>query len=152
MRSIILFALSFCILSLVNAKSNPIDYINVSNLQPITKSAVSINGKWELINWKSKKDSLSILFDKKWPHLEIDSEKLFVLGYNGCNTFRGQFYLKNDSVSFKLPMASTMMACSGNSEQLFMALLQQTNRQTINKGLLNFYEGKKLLMQFKRKE
>lgn len=152
MKAIILFGASILMLSLVSAKSNPVYEIRVINQQLIGKPILLINGKWELIKLSIKKDSLSKLYNSKLPNIEIDAEKLFVFGYSGCNTFRGKFYLEKDSVSFKLPMASTMMACSGNGESLFMASLQQTNRHAIKDGLLNFYDGKKLLMQFKRKE
>ncbi|TAH12525.1 MAG: META domain-containing protein [Sphingobacteriia bacterium] len=152
MKSIILIGILISVSCFVNAKP-AFTYSNkIQTQQPVAKPYALINGKWTLININQNKDSLDILFSKKMPNIAVDAEKLFIVGYTGCNTFRGKFFLNKDSLSFKSPMASTMMACPGNGEQVFLTLLQKTNRHIVEKGILNFFDGKKLLMQFKRME
>jgi heat shock protein HslJ/uncharacterized membrane protein len=46
------------------------------------------------------------------PRLELFTREGRVLGFDGCNTFRGSFYVKDARIHFGL-MASTMMACEG---------------------------------------
>jgi heat shock protein HslJ len=152
MKSIILVGLLTCVFCFVDAKPAFANSNIIQTQQPVAKPYALINGKWTLININQNKDSLAILFSKKMPNITVDAEKLFVVGYSGCNTFRGNFFLNKDSLSFKRPMASTMMACPGKGEQVFLALLQKTNRHAVEKGFLNFFDGKKLLMQFKRME
>ena len=44
------------------------------------------------------------------PRLELFTREGRVLGFDGCNTFRGWFYVKEGHVFFG-PMATTLMAC-----------------------------------------
>lgn len=152
MKSIILVGLFICVFFSVDAKPAFADSKIIQTQQPVAKPYALINGKWTLTSINQHQDSLAILFSKKMPNIAVDAEKQLVVGFSGCNTFRGKFFLKKDSLSFKNPMAITMMACLGKGEQVFMALLQKTNRHAVEKGLLNFYDGKILLMQFKRME
>jgi heat shock protein HslJ/uncharacterized membrane protein len=44
------------------------------------------------------------------PRLELFTNEGRVLGFDGCNTFRGYFYVKDGYLNFG-PMATTLMAC-----------------------------------------
>lgn len=54
-------------------------------------------------------------FGKNAPNLEINANEKYVLGHDGCNSFRGSVKFKPGSVVFG-PLASTLMACINNQE------------------------------------
>jgi heat shock protein HslJ/uncharacterized membrane protein len=57
-------------------------------------------------------------FGKNVPNLEINATEKFVLGHDGCNSFRGSVRFKPGTLVFG-PLASTLMACINNQEISF---------------------------------
>ena len=57
-------------------------------------------------------------FGKNVPNLEINATDKFVLGHDGCNSFRGSVRFKPGTLVFG-PLASTLMACINNQEISF---------------------------------
>lgn len=57
-------------------------------------------------------------FGKNVPNLEINATEKFVLGHDGCNSFRGSVRFKPGTLVFG-PLASTLMACIHNQEISF---------------------------------
>ena len=55
------------------------------------------------------------------PRLELYTSEGRVMGFDGCNTFRGMFY-ERDSLLYFSPMASTKMACRDVADDQVTAL------------------------------
>lgn len=116
----------------------------------VLNEATPITGKWELSFISGPRMSLKGLFPNKTPMLMIDGGRSRFSGNNGCNMLNGKFIARKDSLQFDRNMVSTMMACTGQGEQLFNRLLLETNRYAITQQELVFYKDKAVLMRFRR--
>jgi heat shock protein HslJ len=110
-----------------------------------------INGEWELLSLRRlPADSFRIVYPNKIPSMLLQADKQMAYGQTGCNRFQGKATLTKDSVSFKQPMAMTMMACPGQGEKYFTQALQAVNKYAFKGGYLVMYQNSKEIMRFKR--
>lgn len=109
-----------------------------------------LSGRWDLVLMSGPKMTIPAQFQQRIPFLEFNLTEMRFHGNAGCNTINGAFSAMNDSITFLLPWQSTMMACSGNGEQIFTKLLSKVNTYQFEKNELLLFEGKKLLLRFRK--
>ena len=71
-------------------------------------------------------------------------------GFGGCNTFYGDYTIKNSSLTFT-GIGSTKMACDDlGTESSYFSALGSTDKYTITKGTLTLFSSGKELAVFKK--
>lgn len=103
------------------------------------------------------------LFEYKWILTELNGQPLGtgnrdtahllffpgqvsrVSGSGGCNRLNGTFELSTDHKIKFSPLATTRMACAGNTESQFLTALGQTNNWSIINNQLLLNNGKILV-------
>jgi uncharacterized membrane protein/heat shock protein HslJ len=90
-------------------------------------------------------------FVNKVPTLEIFTSEQRVLGFDGCNSFRGKIYNEENRLYFG-PMASTMMACLNNadiSHKINTALTKKRLTYTIKNNTFTIFDNHSEIMTLK---
>lgn len=110
-----------------------------------------LNGSWNLVS--ILQDTISI---KEWPkdrqpYINIDIDKKTVQGYSGCNSFSGDFSLRNDSLKFN-PFVATEIGCTDNIEQAFFSRLRRIKHYRVEKDRLELLSQDTLLLLFERNQ
>ncbi|NCU06013.1 MAG: META domain-containing protein [Chitinophagaceae bacterium] len=72
-----------------------------------------------------------------------------VAGFTGCNRLSGSFTINgNNEIRFS-PLAVTKMACANDkTESIFLPVLAETNRWSVENGVLKFYKEDKEVAAF----
>lgn len=109
-----------------------------------------LSGRWNLVFMSGPEMTIPAQFQQRIPFLEFNLKEMRFHGNAGCNTINGAFNAMKDSITFLQPWQSTMMACQGNGEQLFTKLLGQVNTYKFEKNDLLLFQGKKLLLRFRK--
>ena len=99
--------------------------------------------KWNLLQLNGKDVSTSRA------SIGFDAKNGTVAGFTGCNTFWGNFNIKDNLIRFS-HLASNMRSCNDiHIENAFFDILEQKNIQfDIAEQTLNLYVGNKLVMIF----
>lgn len=110
-----------------------------------------LNGSWNLVS--ILQDTISI---KEWPkgrrpYINIDIDKKTVQGYSGCNSFSGDFSLRNDSLKFN-PFIATEIGCTDNIEQAFFSRLRRIKHYRIENDRLELLAQDTSLLLFERNQ
>lgn len=95
----------------------------------------TLHGSWELEKIYGAKEPFNMLFPNKKPTITFDLKENFVNGNNGCNSYNGNFELKNGVLKIG-DMIQTKMFCEGVKESLYMATLKMANNYKIEGGKL----------------
>lgn len=126
-------------------------FVSCDTLSSIAKGstdAEKLFGNWMLQNNKNTEvgfnaSPLSLNFQK-------EGETLKVNGFAGCNQFFGPCTAQAGFINFS-NIASTRMACPQlDVEKRYLSLLNKSNRYEIKGKDLYLYQGKLLLLHFKR--
>jgi len=124
----LLFMISaFCIS--LNNKERKVE--NAGLLQHYTAADSTLNGEWFLQPVLPSDTATG-----KIPILHFNISKGTFTGNNGCNSMRGSFSLKGNSLVFNKNIITTKMLCTGYNERAFMESLLRTNQYKIENGQL----------------
>jgi heat shock protein HslJ len=113
----------------------------------------TLEGTWQLNYITGSRIAFDGLFPENKPTITFDLKENRVSGNNSCNTFSGNLIIKENQINFKdAKMISTMMACAGQAEQVFMSTLGKIETYTISDDgkTLNFLMGDVIMMRFKK--
>ncbi|WP_165020752.1 META domain-containing protein [Dysgonomonas sp. ZJ279] len=118
-----------------------------SGVQPV--SLDNLAGSWTLSSFTG--EDLATLFSDRKPTMEISADgKIF--GFAGCNTYRTNFTLTENTVAFG-PVMSTKMACpSLQGEDKFTSALATPLQATINGNTLTFLKDGNVVFEFSKTE
>lgn len=119
-----------------------------TSTKPIDKTQLS--GYWVLKTLDG--ENAKTAFEGSLPSIEFNFDLNQISGSAGCNRYFGGFTLdeKNNFSAEKL--GSTLMACiQKNAEPKFLEVLGTPSIISIDKdGVLNFSQGKKVILQFEK--
>ncbi|ESU26599.1 DUF306 protein [Flavobacterium limnosediminis JC2902] len=113
----------------------------------------SLNGSWQLNYISGPRIAFDGLYPDKKPTINFDVKENRVSGNNSCNSYSGKLNVDGNKISFKdSKMASTMMACPGQGEQVFMSTLQKIDTYSVSEDgkTLNFIMGDVAMMRFEK--
>lgn len=114
-------------------------------------SASRLNGTWELNYISGPRIAFSGLYPEKKPTLIFNLPLSEASGNTSCNAFSCSFTTSGNKIRFGDPR-STMMACPGSGEQVFLKTLKQVNAYSINDDTtLTFIMGDIAMMRFVKK-
>lgn len=145
--SILLFSFGFSNAMVAQTKSRADD-------TPKTNQIVQHNDdlyhRWELMEMDS--DPVATLFPDKSPTIEFRKKEKQVIGFAGCNQYRGQLILDGDNVKI-VGIVATKKACPElDQEEEFLAILQEIEQYTISGSELLLWSSGQVLLKFKRAE
>ena len=110
-----------------------------------------LNGTWELNYITGPRIAFEGLYPEKKPLLIFKLPVTEASGNTSCNSFSCNFTTDGNKINFSAPR-STMMACPGGGEQLFLKTLKQVNAYSIsNDTTLTFIMGDIAMMRFVKK-
>lgn len=114
-------------------------------------AAQQLNGTWELIYITGPKIAFEGLYPKQKPRLIFSLPKEEVGGNTSCNVFGAPFKLDGSKISFG-DGRSTLMACTGEGESVFLRTLKEVDQYSISAdGELTLSKGEIALMKFSKK-
>ena len=114
-------------------------------------SSTKLNGTWELNYISGPRIAFSGLYPEKKPTLVFALPGSEASGNTSCNPYSCNITIAGDKISFG-ECRSTMMACEGGGEQVFVKTLKQINRYAIsNDTTLSFMMGDIAMMRFVKK-
>ncbi|MDJ1506186.1 lipase family protein [Xanthocytophaga agilis] len=114
-------------------------------------SLASLNGTWELNYISGVKIAFDSLYLNQKPAITVNTNDHTIVGNNSCNSFRGKFTIKDQTIRFPDTFVMTRMFCEGGGEQVFMDALKKMNKYTISANMLTFYMNEVSIMRFTRK-
>ena len=106
----------------------------------VTPAAETINKKWELISLEGNE-----IMTSKPVFLDFDANNK-ITGFAGCNTFNGNYMVKNGTQINFSQVANTMMMCEPfdmNVEKGLMDVLKTADNFTLNNGQLMLNVGRR---------
>lgn len=118
-----------------------------------TNSSSTLEGTWQLNYITGPRIAFNGLYPQNKPTITFDLKGNRVSGNNSCNDYSGSLALKGNQINFKdSKMISTMMACEGQGEQIFMSSLSKIQSYTISEDgkTMNFYMGDVAIMRFNK--
>lgn len=113
-------------------------------------AAAQLNGTWELTYIKGSKIALEDLYPKQRPQLIFALPKEEVGGNTSCNVFSAPFKLDGSKISFG-DGRSTLMACEGEGESLFLKTLKEVDQYGVSPdGALILSQAEMPLLKFRK--
>lgn len=112
-----------------------------------------LNDEWVIIEVENIRIDPS-KFNNEIPRLSLNFDEKNIFGHDGCNSFRGSFKLKKETIVFG-PMASTMMACVDNADISNKITSVLSNNNLIYKfeeNHLVLIKNDKIIMRLKQKK
>lgn len=105
----------------------------------------SIAGDWQLQPQLASDSAAG-----KIPRIHFDVAVNAFWGNTGCNSMRGTYVKKGDSLVFNKQVITTKMACMGYNEQTFLDNLFRVNRYKVEKNVLLLLENETVLFKWER--
>ena len=118
-----------------------------------TSSSKTLEGTWQLNYITGPRIAFNGLYPENKATITFDLKENRVSGNNSCNDYSGSLIVKGNQINFKdSKMISTMMACQGQGEQVFMSTLGKIETYTISEDgkTLNFFMGDAAMMRFNK--
>jgi heat shock protein HslJ len=118
------------------------------------KTANTLEGTWELNYITGPRIAFEGLYPNKKPTINFDLKENKVAGNNSCNQYFGNLLIDGNKINFKdAKMGSTMMACQGSGETIYMKTLDKIDSYSISEDgkTLNFIMGDIAMMRFVKK-
>lgn len=111
-----------------------------------------LNGTWEPDYIAGATADFATLYPDRKPVLELNLPDERISGYSSCNSFGGIVEIKDNQVSFS-KITSTLRACPGTGESLFINTLKSANKYAVsNDGqTLTLITGDIAIMRLVRK-
>jgi heat shock protein HslJ len=139
LKSFILTALLFALLSGVNAQTPPTPY---QKSQTISE----LDGKWYL-----QPDLTNDSFNNRIPEIRFDITQNRFSGNTGCNQMSGNFTVTEKTLRISDKMITTRMFCPGYNEMSFLKNLLKTDGYHFSDGLLIMTSGDSVIFSWSRK-
>ncbi len=126
-----------------------------TNTKPVASSAGTesnaLNGTWELNYITGPRIAFQGLYPEQKPSLVFNLPSLEIGGHTSCNPFSTNITLEGYAITFA-DGRSTMMACPGQGEQLFLNTLKKINRYNVSGDTtLTLIMGDIAMMRFVKK-
>lgn len=111
---------------------------------------VKLNGSWTLSSIKGVAGSLDAVYTSKRPTIIFEFPGVEVKGNTSCNGYGAKVTVDGDNMKIE-NMISTMMACPGDGESIFVKAIQRVTRyQLVSEKELVLFAGSEELMRFTR--
>jgi len=137
-KSILITVLAVIVLSSCSIfKKNATQNNNTQNL----------DGTWVLTYITGPRIAFEGLYPDKKPTMVFDLEKNQIGGNTSCNSYGSTIVLKKDKIKFEQPH-STMMACEGSGESVFLNMLMNVESYKVTGDTLSFYKDDIEMMRF----
>ena len=110
------------------------------------------NTTWELDYISGPRIAFTGLYPDKKPRITFNKSTQKVEGNNSCNGYSATYTLKDDTISFGEPGATTMMYC-GEGEKVFLNTIKKVNKYEIDaSNNLNLMIDDITMLRFKKIE
>ena len=110
------------------------------------------NTTWELDYISGPRIAFTGLYPDKKPRITFNKSTQKVEGNNSCNGYSATYTLKDDTISFGEPGATTMMYC-GEGEKVFLNTIKKVNKYEIDtNNNLNLMIDDITMLRFKKIE
>ncbi|PZX94447.1 META domain-containing protein [Flavobacterium aquariorum] len=129
-------------------------FVSCTTSKPAVKTT-SLEGTWELKYITGPKIAFDGLFPNKKPTIAFDLKQNRIKGDNSCNQYFGALLMDGAKINFKdAKIVTTMMACEGNGDSVYMDTLNKIESYTITDDgkTLNFLLGNVVMMRFTHQE
>jgi heat shock protein HslJ len=126
---------------------------SVKTKEKVVNQGDKLNGSWQLNYISGPRIAFDGLYPDKKPTINFDVKENRVSGNNSCNSYTGMLKVDGNEISFKdAKMATTMMACPGQGEQVFMSTLEKIDSYSVSEDgkTLNFIMGDIAMMRFEK--
>ncbi|MDL2256252.1 META domain-containing protein [Parabacteroides sp. OttesenSCG-928-K15] len=107
-----------------------------------------LDGEWILKTINGKE--VGSLFEKGLPTLKFDFAEKIISGTGGCNRYTGRFVMINNLLSSPDIVSTRMFCVFPNAENEYLEALRGENRLTLKEGILQFRQGKKIVLEFEK--
>lgn len=109
------------------------------------------NATWELEYISGQRIAFEGLYPSKKPQITFNTTTNEVSGTSSCNGYMTKYTSDGKSIAFGEPGPSTMMACDGGGEQIFLQMMKNVNNYSIDKNdKLNLNIDEIPMMRFKK--
>lgn len=142
-----LFMITLCLTSILFAcKTRK----NVFKSEGLSK----LNGTWQLNYITGPRITFEGLYPGKKPTLLINTSEKIISGNGSCNSYSSVLVADDHKISFKAPIAATMMSCvnGGDGEAVYFKTLEKVNAYTITDTTLNLMINDIVLMRFSKND
>jgi heat shock protein HslJ len=123
------------------------------NTTKTASKTTTLEGTWVLNYITGPRIAFDGLYPGKKPTINFDLVTNKVGGNNSCNNYSGALLVDGNKINFKdAKMMSTMMACQGNGDSVYMSTLDKIDSYVIkeNGKTLSFMMGDVEMMRFTR--
>jgi heat shock protein HslJ len=142
LKSFILTALLFAILSGVNAQVQPAP----DDKYPKTQTMSQLDGKWYL-----QRDMTNDSSNTRIPEIRFDIMQNRFSGNTGCNQMSGNFLATERTLHISDKMITTRLFCPGYDEMSFLKNLLKADGYHFNEGYLILTSGDSIVSRWSRK-
>ena len=125
-----------------------------NNGKPVTEATQAdqnesvLEDVWELTEMDG--EAVDDLFPDKHPTIEFKMKENQVVGFAGCNQYRGQFILEKEYIKV-VGVIATKMACPVlDEEDEFLAILQEVEEYIIAGKELSLWSGGQQVLKFRK--
>lgn len=109
----------------------------------------NLSGAWVLTYITGPRIAFEGLYPGQKPTAVFDIEKKHLSGNSSCNSYGSAIVLDKDRIKIEKPY-STMMACEGNGESVYLSTLLKIETFKVNGDTLSFYKDDLEMMRFVR--
>lgn len=109
-----------------------------------------LSGSWVLTYITGPRITFEGLYPGQKPTATFDIEKNQLSGNSSCNSYGSGIVLDKDKIKIEKPY-STMMACEGNGESVYLSTLLKVNRYKVKGDTLSLYMDDIEMMRFVKK-
>lgn len=127
-------------------------FLSCKTQKATTSTSNNLEGIWELNYISGPRIAFEGLYPSRKPIINFEGE--MVSGNNGCNSFSGKLINNGNKVNFKdSKLRTTLMACEGEGESVFMTTLNKVNTYAVSPDgkTLTFIMGDIAVMRFNKK-
>lgn len=104
-------------------------------------------GTWTLTYITGPRITFDGLYPGAKPTLNFDFEKSLATGNNSCNSYGATIIKKENKMKFEKGY-STMMACPGDGESVYMSTLNKIDSYKVEGNTLSLYMDEVEMMRF----
>jgi len=117
-----------------------------ADIEPIYQS---LSGTWVLTYITGPRITFEGLYPGQKPTVIFNIEESSLTGNSSCNTYGSAIVLDKDKIKIEKPY-STMMACEGNGESVYLDMLLKIETYQVKGDTLSFYMDDIEMMRFKK--
>jgi len=114
-------------------------------------SVQNLEGTWVLTYITGPRITFDGLYPDKKPTMVFDLENNKIGGNTSCNSYGSTIVLKKEKIKLEQPH-STMMACEGSGESVFLNTLMNIESYKVKGDTLSFYKDDIEMMRFAKQQ